>query len=273
MDQFEWDINNPSNSPEDFASLITRDLSLSGEFTTAIAHSIREQTQLYSKYLYFVGYPFDGRPVEDDDLKTSLLPSPLLSVLRPQQQAKEYSPLLWELSAAEIEREEKSASREARKNKRRLNRRGGPALPDLKEIPKTHRSQIVSSVLPGAVTKISEMRVIIKDHESDLSDSDSEPPTPQPTPAVLAGMTRRQRNAAIAASQALRHSATPEVFSRAREWERRPGAAVGYDSMVIRLRVGREALARVLGSLRQQQQTVCHLGLLPPRPLLLILVY
>ena len=147
VDQFEWDINNPANSPEEFALSLTRDMSLSGEFTTAIAHSIREQAQLYSKYLYFIGYPFDGRPIEDEDLRQTLLPSPLPGVLRPVLQAKDFSPLLWELSTNEVDRAEKSLSREARKNKRRLNRRGGPTLPDLKEIPKTNRSQIVSSVL------------------------------------------------------------------------------------------------------------------------------
>ncbi|KAJ3483994.1 hypothetical protein NLG97_g7167 [Lecanicillium saksenae] len=68
VDQFEWEINNPSNSPEDFAANMARDLSLSGEFTTAIAHCIREQSQLFTKSLYSVGHPFDGRPIEDSDL-------------------------------------------------------------------------------------------------------------------------------------------------------------------------------------------------------------
>jgi len=273
IDQFEWDINNPNNSPEDFALLLTRDLSLSGEFTTAIAHSIREQAQLYSKYLYFIGYPFDGRPIEDEDLRQTLLSSPLPGVLRPALQAKEYSPSLWELSPNEIDRAEKSLSREARKNKRRLNRRGGPPLPDLKEIPKTNRSQIVSSVLPGAVEKVSDMRIITKDRnpgDSESDDSDSEPdPTPMLTPALLAGMTRRQRQSAIAASSALRmsanRSATPEVFSTFtnhrvahKEYERRPGIPLGYDSLVVRLRVGREKLAnagsKAFGRRQQQQQ-------------------
>merc|ERR1712093_816136 len=60
IDQFEWEINNPYNSPEEFARQMTNDLSLAGEFTTAIAHSIREQCQLFSKSLHITGYPFDG---------------------------------------------------------------------------------------------------------------------------------------------------------------------------------------------------------------------
>lgn len=32
VDKFEWDISNPSNSPEEFAEIFTSDLGLSGEF-------------------------------------------------------------------------------------------------------------------------------------------------------------------------------------------------------------------------------------------------
>lgn len=36
-DQFEWDINNPENSPEDFAYVIVADLGLGSEFIAPIA--------------------------------------------------------------------------------------------------------------------------------------------------------------------------------------------------------------------------------------------
>ena len=42
-DQFEWDINNPHNSPEDFAESLCSDLGLGAEFMLPVAHSIREQ--------------------------------------------------------------------------------------------------------------------------------------------------------------------------------------------------------------------------------------
>ncbi|KAL0247936.1 hypothetical protein GEMRC1_003175 [Eukaryota sp. GEM-RC1] len=42
-DQFELDINNPLNNPEDIAQRIVFDLGLSPIFVTAISHSIREQ--------------------------------------------------------------------------------------------------------------------------------------------------------------------------------------------------------------------------------------
>jgi SWI/SNF-related matrix-associated actin-dependent regulator of chromatin subfamily B member 1 len=37
-DQFEWDINNPRNSPEDFAESLCADLGLGSEFMLPIAH-------------------------------------------------------------------------------------------------------------------------------------------------------------------------------------------------------------------------------------------
>jgi SWI/SNF-related matrix-associated actin-dependent regulator of chromatin subfamily B protein 1 len=41
-DQFEWDINDPRNSPEDFAETLCADLGLGSEFMLPIAHQIRE---------------------------------------------------------------------------------------------------------------------------------------------------------------------------------------------------------------------------------------
>ncbi|KAK6501487.1 SWI/SNF chromatin-remodeling complex subunit [Arthrobotrys musiformis] len=261
-DQFEWDVNCPENSPEEFAQCLTREMSLSGEFATAVAHQIREQSQLYTKYLYFVGYPFDGRPIEDEDLKSSVLPSPLMSVLRPAQQVKEFTPQLWIIPEAELEQQERKQSREARKNKRRLNRRGGPALPDLKDVPKTRRTQIVSTILPGAVEKASDMK-IYKDKipgESESESEDSEPPSPQQTPHLLSTMTRRQRTAAVAAASALRNSAarsaTPEVSgdfhtptrhsrSSAPQWEKRPHCPPGADSIVVKLKIDRSKLQEI----------------------------
>ena len=45
MDQFEWDISNPENTPEEFALSLCKDLGLGGEFVTAIAYSIRGQVE------------------------------------------------------------------------------------------------------------------------------------------------------------------------------------------------------------------------------------
>ncbi len=52
VDQFEWEINNPLNSPEEFAASMSKDLALSGEFTTAISplHP-RADTTIYKKFI------------------------------------------------------------------------------------------------------------------------------------------------------------------------------------------------------------------------------
>ena len=42
-DKFEWDINNPDNSPEDFAECVCADVGLGDEFILPIAHQIREK--------------------------------------------------------------------------------------------------------------------------------------------------------------------------------------------------------------------------------------
>ncbi|GMF06175.1 unnamed protein product [[Candida] boidinii] len=64
LDQFEWDVNNIENDPEEFSKVLCEEMSLPGEFITAISHSIREQIQISVKSLYLIGYKFDGSSVE-----------------------------------------------------------------------------------------------------------------------------------------------------------------------------------------------------------------
>lgn len=48
-DRFEWDVNDPGNSPEDFALSLAEELNLNGEFVVKIAHQIREQLLYYRR--------------------------------------------------------------------------------------------------------------------------------------------------------------------------------------------------------------------------------
>ena len=291
VDQFEWEINNPLNSPEDFARQMARDLSLSGEFTTAIAHCIREQSQLFTRSLYVTGHPFDGRPIEDQELSSAFLPSPLTSSFRPFQAARDFTPYLYELNEGELEKTELSLSREERRQKRSVNRRGGPALPDLKDRRRTIRTLVVSSILPGAAETLEESRLFKRaaaasgkgrrsgggqrDGVDDTEDSESEDSSPD-SPAIpshlLVGTarTRNMRGAASAAQAAMRanlgRSATPEssiLHHHETRTSGRKGAGREYreessvdipTSLIVKLRVPRQKFQMLLRDLRTRNK-------------------
>ncbi|EAS28239.1 SWI-SNF complex subunit [Coccidioides immitis RS] len=282
VDQFEWDINDPYNSPELFAVQMATDLALPGEFATAIAHSIREQAQLFTRSLYIVSHPFDGRPIEDPVLKGAFQASPLQSTFRSIQQAKEFTPVLWELNEAGLERTEGSISREQRLQKRSVNRRGGPALPDLKDRLRTIRTMIVSSVIPGSAASVEESRLFKRSgtgrsrrattgqrdglEDSDESDSDESSGASPAMSHLTQGTarTRGMRTASAIAQSAMRshlgRSATPETSSlhetrtSARRRDYREESSEAPEKLIVRLRISSHKLRQLMKDLKTRQK-------------------
>lgn len=263
-DQFDWDINNSQNSPEQFARQMSRELSLSGEFTTAIAHSIREQIQAFTKSLYITGHPFDGRPIEDSDIRDSMLATPLANVFRPFQAAKEFAPQMYPLADQDLERQELVFSREHRQQKRSINRRGGPSMPDLRERPKTWRTQIISSVIPDAATDISQSGIVRiprksgkgrkpwkhgigeEDDEDEDEESEADSPAPSTAPQGTA-RTRGMRGAASAAQAAMRANLHRSLSPILREDDDDDDSDVPTKRLIVKLKISKDKL-RMLAS-------------------------
>lgn len=53
VDQLEWDLSEPNNSPEQVALKICAELGLGGEFVTAIAYSVRGQLSWHQRTYAF----------------------------------------------------------------------------------------------------------------------------------------------------------------------------------------------------------------------------
>ncbi|WKY01299.1 hypothetical protein Q1695_015360 [Nippostrongylus brasiliensis] len=102
VDQFEWDMSDPENSPEEFARSLCAELGLGGEFTSAIAYSIRGQLQWNQRTYAF-----------------SESPQPTVEcTFRNPAESETWGPFLETLTDAEIEKKMRDQDRNTRRMRR-----------------------------------------------------------------------------------------------------------------------------------------------------------
>ncbi|CAG5126713.1 unnamed protein product [Candidula unifasciata] len=105
VDQFEWDMSEPQNSPEEFATKLCAELGLGGEFVTAIAYSIRGQLSWHQRT-----YAFSEAPL------------PVVEVaFRNHNEADQWCPFLETLTDAEMEKKIRDQDRNTRRMRRLAN--------------------------------------------------------------------------------------------------------------------------------------------------------
>lgn len=105
VDQFEWDLSEPENSPELFASRLCAELGLGGEFVTAVAYSIRGQLAWHQRV-----YAFSESPLPTVDV-----------VFRNSNEADQWSPIVEVLTDAEMEKKIRDQDRNTRRMRRLAN--------------------------------------------------------------------------------------------------------------------------------------------------------
>ncbi|CAI9734833.1 SNF-related matrix-associated actin-dependent regulator of chromatin subfamily B member 1-like isoform [Octopus vulgaris] len=105
VDQFEWDMSEVDNSPEEFAIKLCAELGLGGEFVTAIAYSIRGQLSWHQRT-----YAFSRQSVSFSEA-----PLPTVEVaIRNQNEADQWCPFLETLTDAEMEKKIRDQDRNTR---------------------------------------------------------------------------------------------------------------------------------------------------------------
>lgn len=105
VDQIEWDMNEKSNNPEEFALKLCAELGLGGEFVTAIAYSIRGQLSWHQRT-----YAFSEAPL-------AIVEVPF----RPSSEADAWAPFLETLTDAEMEKKIRDQDRNTRRMRRLAN--------------------------------------------------------------------------------------------------------------------------------------------------------
>ncbi|KEI38081.1 uncharacterized protein L969DRAFT_567229 [Mixia osmundae IAM 14324] len=188
LDQFEWDISDPKNVPEDFAELYAADLGLAGDYKTAIAHSIREQIDAFVKSLGLIDHR-PGSQVTHDELRYAFL-APVTEPYR--HDPSEFTPRLDQLLPDELDRNEKEREKEIRRNRRQTRgRRNVVSLPDRDPL-KTARTLLPA---PGATMARSDYDAELETYVYHAS-AIARPPVAN-NGEISARATRRARRAGI----------------------------------------------------------------------------
>jgi len=105
VDQFEWDMSDPLNNPEDFSKRLCAELGLGGEFVTAISYSIRGQLSWHQRT-----YAFGENHLETVDIP-----------FRQSAEIETWTPFLETLTDAEMEKKIRDQDRNTRRMRRLAN--------------------------------------------------------------------------------------------------------------------------------------------------------
>ena len=116
VDQFEWDIADDKNNPEEFSRKLCADLGLGGEFATAVLYSVRGQLAWHQKSYVFSESQMPA--IENAfRLYTMLARIYILNIIfiRNQSEADIWSPFLETLTDAEMEKKIRDQDRNTRR--------------------------------------------------------------------------------------------------------------------------------------------------------------
>ena len=115
VDQFEWDIADDKNNPEEFSRKLCADLGLGGEFATAVLYSVRGQLAWHQKSYVFSE---SQMPAIENAFRlfTMLLKIGFVHhCIRNQSEADIWSPFLETLTDAEMEKKIRDQDRNTRR--------------------------------------------------------------------------------------------------------------------------------------------------------------
>uniref|UniRef100_A0A6G1S976 SWI/SNF-related matrix-associated actin-dependent regulator of chromatin subfamily B member 1 n=1 Tax=Aceria tosichella TaxID=561515 RepID=A0A6G1S976_9ACAR len=105
VDQFEWDLSEKNNTPEQFAMKLCSELGLGGEFVTTVAYSIRGQISWLNS---------NQKTYAFSEAQLSAIEFPY----RSQDEGDQFSPFLETLTDAEMEKKIRDQDRNTRRMRR-----------------------------------------------------------------------------------------------------------------------------------------------------------